>query len=358
MDVTSLINKASPEEIQAAILSLTNSGDPDCLDDLAVFLTARDNHTYLKQEIPRWAAAAHIQIGPTGVRRLGELLLTAPGTIYPHAIIEAIWQAAQSRRSNSPFSHRMPPEFSAPIGDETSHEAKSVLNEILQNARLNPDLFSILLRFLSEQATFGSILSGDDEHQIVESIYDAFTAGSIRISKRLIHQFESLIQQERPEEEYQQFLQAHPVFLDPLAATVIAKQRLGVEFVTDFVLNRHDGKYILVEIEKPHDTIFTQQDDFSAKFTHAFGQVLDFQQWIDTHGEYARSLLPGISSPRGLLVMGLRSKLTQRHIEKLHRFSLNAAMVNVLTFDDLVENSRNLYRSIVRVHNDTGATAS
>ena len=35
----------------------------------------------------------------------------------------------------------------------------------------------------------------------------------------------------------------------------------------------------MLEIEKPQDRIFNQNGDFSAAFTHAYGQVLDFLSW-------------------------------------------------------------------------------
>src|SRR5262249_15003376 len=119
-------------------------------------------------------------------------------------------------------------------------------------------------------------------------------------------------------------------------------------FITDFVVRRLDNKYILVEIEKPQDAIFTASDDFSAKFTHALGQVLDFQQWIDSHGEYARSLLPEISSPRGMVIMGTTGKLSEQQKRKLHRFNVNSSTVQVLTFDEVAFNARKLHQNIHR----------
>lgn len=81
------------------------------------------------------------------------------------------------------------------------------------------------------------------------------------------------------------------MLLDPLVAEMIPHRRLGVEYATDFALRRHDGSWTLVEIERPQDKMFTARDDFTARFTHAFGQVLDFQQWVDQHVAYARDLM-------------------------------------------------------------------
>jgi hypothetical protein len=124
------------------------------------------------------------------------------------------------------------------------------------------------------------------------------------VSKSVLSDFDHLITIESSEAAYHQYFASHPVLIDPLAAVIISKQQLGLEHVTDFAVRRHDGDYILVEIEKPQDRLFTTSNDYSAAFAHAFGQVVDFEQWVRDHGDYARHLMPGISSPRGMLIIG------------------------------------------------------
>lgn len=103
-----------------------------------------------------------------------------------------------------------------------------------------------------------------------------------------------------------------------------------------------------MEIEKPQDAIFTQANDFTAKFNHAFGQVLDFHEWIESHGEYARSLMPGIFTPKGVLIIGRRENLTPLQNAKLKRFTINSRAIEVYTFDDLIIKAKNLYANIAR----------
>ncbi|MGH3965670.1 MAG: Shedu anti-phage system protein SduA domain-containing protein [Pseudonocardiaceae bacterium] len=134
--------------------------------------------------------------------------------------------------------------------------------------------------------------------------------------------------------------------LDPLAAEVIPKHRLGDDYITDFVIRRHDRRYLVVEIEKPQDRIFTPRNDFTAEFSHAMGQVLDFQGWVAERADYARSNLPNIENPRGLLVMGSRSALTEYQEKKLRRWCINSNSIEVATFDDLVISGRQLLASM------------
>lgn len=61
--------------------------------------------------------------------------------------------------------------------------------------------------------------------------------------------FEHLVQENLLEQPYQQYLTEHSVIIDPLAAQVIDRQRLGLELTTDFVVRRLDNEYVLVEIE-------------------------------------------------------------------------------------------------------------
>jgi hypothetical protein len=146
------------------------------------------------------------------------------------------------------------------------------------------------------------------------------------------------------------------VLLDPLASKVIPKQSLGLEFKTDFVIQRLDNEYIVVEIEKPQDSIFTKADDFSSGFTHAYGQVIDFLEWVDAHSEYARHHMPGISSPKGLLVMGMRKTLTPMQTSKLKRFCIVNRHIEVLTYDDLLQRGVALYNNIHRTAVDSQAS--
>jgi len=167
-----------------------------------------------------------------------------------------------------------------------------------------------------------------------------------RLTPGLMDAFEGMIAADLPEEHHQRFLAEHPVFLDPIAETIIPKQRLGVEHVTDYAIRRHDGTWLLVEIEKPQDRLFTNAHDLSRAFSHGFGQVIDFQRWVMSNVAYARELMPGITSPRGLLVIGRRSALDSREEDKLRQFAQNSATIDILTFEDLAANARLLYRSV------------
>jgi hypothetical protein len=246
----------------------------------------------------------------------------------------------------TPVDIPMVPSLDLPLPIETIEASRKAFYEIVEESQLSEEAFGKLVIFFVSQFFYTICPGGPGMDSIRLAIYDTFTEPAIKITRRIIDSFKVLCSQNHHEEVYQQFLTKHPVFIDPLATEVIPKQKLGLEHVTDFVVRRLDNEYILVEIEKPQDTIFTVSNDFSARFTHAYGQVLDFQEWVDTHGEYARSIMPGIFSPKGVLLMGMRKDLTVEQMAKLKRFSINSRSIEVFTFDDLIRKAEDLYQNI------------
>ena len=77
------------------------------------------------------------------------------------------------------------------------------------------------------------------------------------------------------------------------------------------------------------------------------GQVLDFQEWIESNIAYAQKLFPHISSPQGLLVIGMKKNMSGTQIKKLNRFNINnRGKFKVLTFDEILEQGKRYYENI------------
>ena len=344
MDVKKFLEEVRfHDDIPKKIAELTNSG---AISDLQDFLLIRDDHTFDKPAVPRLVCRGLLQLGKDGVKAMLDTLPNSPGSIYPTAIIEALWFGARGKQSpTTRLPHMLP--LPAPLCDPPSLEAieasRRAFEDLVVESQLNEDLFDQFLWQANMEAGFQGSQETADFRSAVFSI---FAESSIKISRRLIEELKSLVKKEVREEEYQRFFAKHPVFLDPLANTVIPKQSLGSEFITDYVIKRLDNEYLVVEIEKPQDGLFTQNNDFTANFIHAFGQVIDFQEWVDAHGEYARSRMPGISSPRGLLIIGRKTNLSQTQLSKLKRYVINSQFVEVLTYDDVIERAENLYNNI------------
>jgi len=204
---------------------------------------------------------------------------------------------------------------------------------------------SVAETFWAEMSSPASV--GTTEHLATFYIRVAGEA-QISLTERLIETFEALVRGEHGELAFQDFMTAHPSLLEVTAAEVIPLAPLGLEFKTDFVLRRHDGRYIVVEIEKPQDRIFTKGVDFTKEFTHAVGQVIDFQQWVAENVAYAEKHFPGISTPDGVVVIGRRADLDDRRKRKLERWQFNSRSIEILAFDDLSTRARHILESLRR----------
>jgi len=318
----------------------SDSPEPNLLEDILL----REQRDVSLEWAFYWnlAAAGILLRGQRGVSRLAEILRGRKSNLATSTIVGTLWRASSGRplirHAESITSHL--PTFDLPEG--TAGAARTALDDLIIDAQSDVALISKLFNFASSDVIGGPTqTTGFAEHFIQVS-----GESRIALTRRVLDSFVAMVGGDLPEERYQAFLKQHPVLLDPLSAEVLPKHKLGSDLVTDFVIRRHDYRYVAVEIEKPQDPIFTRSNDFTAPFTHAFGQVLDFQQWIAENVAYARTKLPMIESPQGLLIIGRRSGLTEEQKSKLRRWQTNSNMVEVLTFDDLVERGRLLLQSL------------
>jgi hypothetical protein len=353
MDPDDFSGREGMRELDRRCRELAASGSAEDLEALRHLLRTRANGTNEKHEVPRIVAAAFISRGPAGVEELRRLIADAPGSIYRAAIIETLWSASEGNLRPKSFHGVRYEPYDRP-SDDTRLAARSAFDDLVAQSQEDANLFQAVL----DAAETAEILShvsppADDSRRPLSSLsrgmMRAIRDSSILLTQDLIDEFTDLIKASRPEAEYQRFLEEHPVFLDPLAAEILPRARLGVELVTDFVLRRHDYRYLAVEIEKPQDPIFTQRNDFTKEFSHAIGQVIDFQGWVADNVAYAQRHFPLIENPGGLLVIGCRSNLDDKQRAKLRRWCANSRTIEVLTFDDLAVRADALHRSIRRL---------
>jgi hypothetical protein len=275
----------------------------------------------------------------------------APSARYRGAIVEALFRASRGEPLPwAPVAPWVPALEELATTDETRTAARRGLRDLVAESMVDPDVFFAMAQFIQQGQLAGRAayagIGDSDPGEFGRAVAKLFAEQAIRLSPSLIEAYELLLTAQEREEVYQRFLAENPVFLDPLSSDVVPKQRLGLEYATDYAVRRLDGRWLLVEIEKPSDKIFTQNLDLTAEFTHAFGQVLDFQHWVDDNVAYAQKHMPGITAPRGLLVIGMRSSLDDRAMAKLRRFADNSERIDVFTFDDLLTGAQNLYRNI------------
>jgi len=324
--------------------SLVGNPTAENIEALKEFLLVKDPSLVGKHSVPKYVSRLFILLGKEGFRILEDLVKVAPGSIYPTSILSTIYAASQGKLLDIPMMDNNADFVLRPeITSEVSRFAQESLTNIVTESLGDADRFLTLVQFVYQETTRAALI----DRQINRSIFDIVTKSSLRINEKLLRDFEQLINVERNEEAYHEFLQNNPCLIDPLASKIFNKAKLGIEHVTDFVVKRLDNEYILVEIEKPHSKIFSARDDFSSEFVHAMGQVLDFQEWVENNVAYAQRQLPSISSPQGLIVIGMKRKLSEKQMNKLGRFNINnRGRLRVVTFDEILEQGQTYYENI------------
>lgn len=343
MDVRKFLETASHEELRNQFESWAADSSDDSIELMKETLKFKVGETYLKHEVPRLAAAALVKRGEKGIRALAEVFPLAPGSIYPTTILATLFRVANYKQPTKAFALFSDELFVVP-DERVSRLAWDELRRIVAASADDGELFYQIVTMLY-QVSIPAIAEADREW-IGRSFAKIITAGTIKISSSLVNEYRRLLEMEGREEIVQKFLRDNPVFIDPLAKEVLSKKKLGNDLITDFVISRFDSKYVVVEIEKPQTPIFTLADNFTAEFTHAFGQVLDFQSWIRDNISYAQKLMPDISNPRGMLIIGLTDKLSVKQKAKLSMFCQSLHNIEILGFDDLHRKANSLLENI------------
>lgn len=149
MDVKKFLDEVHfHDDIPKKIAELTNSR---AISDLQDFLLIRDDHTFDKPAVPRLVCRGLLQLGKDGLKAMIDTLPNSPGSIYPTAIIEALWFAA---RGKQPPTTRfltillLPAPLCEPPPLEVVEASRQAFEDLVVESQLNEDLFDQLIQFL------------------------------------------------------------------------------------------------------------------------------------------------------------------------------------------------------------------
>lgn len=154
-----------------------------------------------------------------------------------------------------------------------------------------------------------------------------------------IKEFEQVVARDPHERVIQGFLtiRRNQILLDPSARSITPNVYLRKKHEIDFVVQGAEGQYVLVEIERSGLPLLTKKGRPRAELTHAQQQVKDWFEWIGENREYARSIMPGISEPKGRVIMGRRSSIRPEHKHVLARERAESRRITTQTYDDLLD---------------------
>ena len=160
----------------------------------------------------------------------------------------------------------------------------------------------------------------------------------------IIDQLGELLENATNEEEIQKFLKEHTILIQPYTEK-IPKQKLGEDWITDFVLvNMLDQglKYTFVEIEKPNMRILTKGGEFTAEFKHAEKQILDWDIWLQDNQDYIQRKLKDFESPAYLIIGGRSKNIGEEQKRYIRAWNRSQKNTTFLTYDDLLEKAKEL----------------
>jgi len=158
---------------------------------------------------------------------------------------------------------------------------------------------------------------------------------------------------------YHNFLEDHAglFFSNPFGTyIVISNLEMGADLKPDLVIvsdNQSYGfKYELIELESPHDRIFTSKGRQSAKLTHALKQMEDWQLWLQKHPDSAKELLPskahslwGDPQLSYTVVIGRRDEMLRNNEIRIQKSSKYGCSIR--SFDHITDRlRRNLFMDI------------
>ncbi|MBD1847755.1 DUF4263 domain-containing protein [Cyanobacteria bacterium FACHB-63] len=158
-------------------------------------------------------------------------------------------------------------------------------------------------------------------------------------------QFISLLDSQPSKDTMHSFLAEHSKILQaafPRTRRILSKPRLG-NFALDFAAGFfhatvRNWSWLLIDVERPNDALFTQRGTPSAKLTHAVQQISEWRNWIAEHTVDARTIMPCIeSSSSGLIIMGRRRDITEEMAMKLKNFEKSLNNISIHTYDWLAD---------------------
>jgi len=156
--------------------------------------------------------------------------------------------------------------------------------------------------------------------------------------QEIAQQFHELLQGDQQEEALQRFLKEHP-FVVHQSAECIPKQRLGEDFVTDFVLiatTTQGPTYMLVELERASHPVLTKDFTLASPVGHAIKQTRDWDVWLEKNKAYVQNKLPGFETPRYLIVIGRSAGFTEDQKAYMRSYNREWKNLELLTYDDVL----------------------
>jgi hypothetical protein len=150
--------------------------------------------------------------------------------------------------------------------------------------------------------------------------------------------FINLINADRSEESFQEFIAKNPILLHQFAAEkLLSKPPILTRFKADFGVVTSNEELVLIEIERPSTCLLKQDGEQHSELTHAVEQI---NQWLHVIEDHRRAVLEEmriapekVNKIRGVIIAGRDAGNDANHLRRLK--GLYRDRVTLLTYDDL-----------------------
>ena len=169
-----------------------------------------------------------------------------------------------------------------------------------------------------------------------------FTVGIATITEheRLV------VEKGNDEATWQKWFTRHPQLLDPMAVEIWTTPDLHGRKKPDFIVQRFDNSYIVVEIKTPATKLVTQGNRLSAATNSAVEQVYEYGRHIREQTEL-KWKMPGIEHIACVVVAGMQSELSEEQLESLRDANMRNGNVQIVGFDWLAKRARSIQENLL-----------
>lgn len=159
--------------------------------------------------------------------------------------------------------------------------------------------------------------------------------------KKNLKQFGKLLDASRVERELHNFLRDNYWIFGPQYVISRSEQKIGFTSRSDFLLERIDGFYDIVELKKSNTKIFSRKK-LSGDAKNAISQMINYLHKCDTfYFTHLGELGFDILKPEGKIIMGRSDKEVIENL-RIHNSFLNN--IKIMTYDQLVENAKQMIK--------------
>jgi hypothetical protein len=140
------------------------------------------------------------------------------------------------------------------------------------------------------------------------------------------------------ERQLHEFIFKKPVIISEFGDDVISEVSLGNKYFVDLLVHRNGlmPRVYLIELERANHRILTQGGQETKEVTHAVQQVSDWLRWWRNNSADPLVKPSGGLEPRGVVVIGRSSLLSEENRQKLAHNNQNRD-VEVITYDELLD---------------------